>query len=75
MHVSCWINTRIPARHTGCPKNVSIKNFNCDQFITLIHSFYIHLDSVDLQVLLDISFIRVGRMYVKLQSFLDVSVL
>ena len=34
---------------TGCPKiKVSIKNFNSDLLITLLHSFLISLDSVDL---------------------------
>ena len=32
----------------GVHKQVSIKNFNSDLFITLIHSFKISLDSVDL---------------------------
>ena len=35
--------------HTGCPKiKLSIKNFNSDLLINLLHSFQISLDSVDL---------------------------
>ena len=30
----------------GVPKKVSIRNFNSDLFITLIHSFLISLDSL-----------------------------
>ena len=60
-----------------CPKIiVSIKNFNFELLITLLYSFLILLHSVDLLVLLDISFIRFGSLKVKLQSFLgDVSAL
>ena len=53
-----------------------MKNFNSDQLITLLQSFFIFLDLVDLSVLLDISFIRFGSLTAKLQSFFrDVFVL
>ena len=32
----------------GVPRKVSIKKFNCELFITLIHSFLLSLDLVDL---------------------------
>ena len=35
-------------QYTGVPKKVSIKNFNSDLFITLIHSILTSLESVDL---------------------------
>ena len=63
---------------TGCPKiYVSINHFDSELLITF-HSHFskISLDSVDLLVLFDISFIRFGSLKVKLQSFYrDVSVL
>ena len=40
---------------------VSIKNFNCDLLIILIHSFEISLDSVNMLVLFYISFIRFNK--------------
>ena len=63
-------NLSISSDSTRCPKiKVSIKSFNSDLLITLLHSYLTSLDSVDLQDLFDISFIRFESMKVKLQSF------
>ena len=54
---------------------VLIKNFNSELLISLLNSFLTSLDSVDLQVLFDISFIRFRSLKMKLQSFSgDVSI-
>ena len=55
---------------------VSLKSFNSELLITLLHRFLTSLNLVDLYVLFDISFIRFGSLKVKLQLFFgDVSVL
>ena len=56
--------------YAGCPKiKASIRKFDSEQLITLLHSFLTSLDSVDLLVFFDTSFIRFGSLKVKLQSF------